>query len=72
MDGSNEDFKTKIFTGANGGDLNRRVWEWQTTNAVTILKSHPDEMLPINFEAHPKFSKLDNFPDRWSRRIDYL
>lgn len=72
MHGSNEGFSTEIFTGANEDDLNRKVWDWQIKNPVTILTSHADEMLPLNFEARRKFSKIDSFPDRWSRRVDYV
>jgi len=39
MDKSKEDFMTKIFTGMDEGDLNRKVWEWQTKNLVTIIET---------------------------------
>jgi hypothetical protein len=66
------DIKTEVFTGMDEGDLNRKVWEWQAKNLVTITTSHPDELLPLNFKARERFSKVENFPDQWSRRIDYV
>jgi hypothetical protein len=63
--------KTKTFTGLDDVDLSRKVWEWQTTNPVIIQQTHPDEVLPMQATAPKHLAKLDKFPDRWSRRIDY-
>jgi hypothetical protein len=65
-----DDIKTEIFTGMDESDLNRKVWNWQTQNLVTIVKSHPDEHLPINVKPARPYSKIQ-FSDQWSRRVDY-
>jgi hypothetical protein len=66
------ELQTKVFTGMDAVDLNRKVWDWQTGNSVRIIQTHPDEHLPITVVATPRFSKLDRFPDQFSRRVDYL
>jgi hypothetical protein len=71
MDATKEAFKTEIFTGMDDADLNRKVWEWQTKNLVTIIASHPDELLDLDFKTPRRFSKIENFSDRWSRRVHY-
>ena len=67
-----KEVKIEIFTGMDEGDLNRKVWEWQTKNLVTIIKYHPDEHLPLHVKPPRPFTKLENFPDQFSRRVDYL
>jgi hypothetical protein len=66
------ELQTKVFTGMDDVDLNRKVWDWQTENSVRIIQTYPDEHLPITVVARPRFSKLDRFPDQFSRRVDYL
>jgi hypothetical protein len=63
---------TIVFTGLSESDLNQKVWEWQTNNLVTIIMAHPDEHLPLDFKSRVPHSKLDNFPDQFSRRVDYV
>ena len=72
MDRSKEDYKIRIFTGTDESDLNRKVWEWQTKNLVTIIETHPDEHLPLNARPLQQFSKLEDFPDPFSKRVDFL
>jgi len=53
-------------------DLNRKQWDWQTSGSKkTVLKQWPDEHLPMAMTSRPFGTKLDTFPDQYSRRIDY-
>jgi len=64
--------QTKIFTGMDDFDLNRKIWDWQTANHVKIIKTHPDEHLSLQMKHYPQHEKIDQFPDQYSRRVDYL
>jgi hypothetical protein len=61
-----------VFEDTDTFGLNKQVWDWQSQNPVEIIKTHPDELLPMAMRAPiPNFGRLPAARNALSRKIEF-
>jgi hypothetical protein len=63
--------KTRLFTGKDGYDLDRQLWDWRSANPAAInVKQAPDKPLPLDMTTPSRFAKIVP-TDMVSRLVEY-